>query len=109
MSDTFANDIERAAAAPIEAVVIGDMGWDGYGADERHAPGLARKGEVLTWDEARPLLDYRYDRGYGAPDCHAIYVWTSSEVLWVTQYDGSTWMSSAPRHPVPGLPEMPGG
>lgn len=107
----FARDIEEAAKGePIETVVIGDMGWGDYGVDERHGPGLARKGQILSWDEARPLLDYSYDTGYGAPDCHAIYAWTQSLVLWVTQYDGSTEINSAPRHPGGGVvPHMPGG
>ena len=74
---TFATDIEEAAEGePIEAIVIGEMGWEGYGDDDRHAPGLARKGEILRWAEARPLLDYEYDRGFGAPDCQAIRAWT---------------------------------
>jgi hypothetical protein len=106
---TFANDIEKAAGEDIEAVVIGEMGWQNYGDDERHAPGLARKGELLSWAEARGLLDYPYDTGYGAPDCQAITAWTATKVIWVTQYDGATFLRSAPRHPVPHLPEMPGG
>jgi len=112
MSDerTFADDIEvEAEGEAIEAIVIGNMGWDDYGADERHQPGLARKGEVLSWAEARPLLDYEYDRSYGAPDCHSITAWTESRVLWVTQYDGSTYLSSAVRNPTAHKPTMPGG
>ena len=79
---TFAEDIERAAggAERIEAVVIWPL-------------------RVLSWHEARPLLDYDYDDGFGAPDCHAVYVWTEDKVLWVTQYDGATTNSSAPRNP----------
>lgn len=106
---TFAEDIERALDDPPEWAVIGEMGWHGYEKDERHAPGLQRKGELLSWETARPLLDYEYSNGYGAPDCHAVWVWTSTRVAWVTQYDGSTAVDSAPRSPVAGLPDMPGG
>lgn len=107
---SFADDIDVAAGTePILSVVIGDMGWTDYGDDARHAPGLARKGEVLSWAEARPLLDYEYDDGFGAPDCHAVNAWTASRVIYVSQYDGSTMVTSVPRHPAPGPVEMPGG
>lgn len=106
---TFREDIERAADGPILSAVIGEMGWSGYGQDGRHAPALARKGEVLPWSEAAPLLDFAYDGGYGAPDCPAVYAWTDTAVLLVVQYDGSTSVESVPRHPIACLPEMPGG
>jgi hypothetical protein len=77
---SLATEIEDVAAEPIEAVVIGDMGWDDYGNDERHEAALARKGEVLTWAEGRPLLDYEYDNGYGAPDCNAVWAWSTFEM-----------------------------
>ncbi|MCA1782024.1 MAG: hypothetical protein LC679_07575 [Intrasporangiaceae bacterium] len=106
---TFAQDIEDRALLPIEAVVIGQFGWGGYDEDDRSRAADACKGEVLTWDEARPLLDYKYDDGYGSPECHAVWVWTAVEVIWVTQYDGLTCLDGAPRNPSPGVPEMPGG
>lgn len=107
---TFADDIEQATGGePIEAVVIGDMGWTVYGKDERHAPALAHKGELLTWDVARPLLDYVYDDGFGAPDCNAVYAWTATRVIYVVQYDGSTGIHWLPRNPTPTIPQMPGG
>jgi hypothetical protein len=110
VSSSFADDIERAAKGQeIEAIVIGDMGWPGYGKDERHAPGHARKGEILTWEEARPLLDYPYDTGYGAPDCHGITAWTAKRVIFVTQYDGATAIDYVPRNPTRIVPHMPGG
>ena len=108
---TFARDIEEAAGEPIESVVIGDFGWGGYGADERDefVEGDLWRGRVLPWDDARPLLDYAYHTGFGAPDCHAITAWSEHWVLWVTQYDGSTRVNRAPRNPVDHDPEMPGG
>lgn len=107
---TLAEDFEAVASAHEQSIthaVIGEMGWrDG---DERHAPGLARRGEVLTWDEARPLLDYYYNAGYGAPDCQAIYAWTAERVLFISEYDGSTCVMSVPAAPVACMPEMSGG
>lgn len=106
----FAEDLEKAAGdEPITHAVIGDMGWAEYGQDERHAAAAARRGVVLPWSEARPLLDYAYDGGYGAPDCQAVYAWTETQVIYVSQYDGSTSVYSLPRNPVDCDPEMPGG
>lgn len=111
----FAEDIEKAAGEEIQSIVIGAFGWGSweddnpYAEEDRHKPASARKGELLSWDEARPLLNYDYDDGYGAPECHAITVWTENLVLWVTQYDGSTYISSIYRNPVEHRPNMPGG
>ena len=102
-SDTanFADDIQGAAGAePIEGVVIGALGWERDGGE---AP------EVLAWEDARSTLDYEYDDGYGAPECHAIYAWTASRVVFVSTYDGSTRVTWVPRNPVAGWPDMPGG
>lgn len=107
---TFAQDIESAAnGEPIEAIVIGEKGWGEWDdeANEYVPPPYA--GRVLTWDDARPLLDYVYDRGWGAPDCHAITAYTRSYIIFVSQYDGSTHVNSIPRNPTPHMPIMPGG
>lgn len=100
---TFAADIEAAACGqPIEAVVIEARmagSWGDFGMDERHAPGASRTGEVLTWDVARPLLDYAYDTGYGSADCHDVTAWTQDRVLFVHEYDGSTHVASVRRNP----------
>jgi len=101
--------VDSANGSPIEAVIVGEMGWPDYGNDERHEPGLSRKGEILSWEEAAPLLDYEYDSGYGAPDCQAVWAWTKDSVLFIVEYDGSTYISSIPRNPEEGIPSMPGG
>lgn len=109
---TFADDLEAEATRrgePILVAVIGEMGWPDYGNDDRHERALARRGELLTWDTARPLLAYEYSDGYGAPDCNAVYAWTANWVLYVSQYDGSTRIYSIPRNPIAHLPAMPGG
>lgn len=103
----FKADIERAARAePIEGIVISaERGW---GHEPNPVP--ADKADiVLRWAEAAPLLDYEYDPGYGGEDCHAIYAWTPSRVLFVGTYDGSTWVASVPRNPAAGRPDSVGG
>lgn len=101
----FAEDIEKEAGAPIEAVVIGH---NIYFDDETRPIPTHQLDVVLTWAEARPLLDYEYEDGYGLPDCHAITAWTSERVVFVSQYDGATNVESVPRNPVAHEPITPG-
>ena len=102
--------IENAAdGEEIIGVVIGDFGWGGF--LEERCPKLIpkeKRGVVLPWDEAKELLDYEFDDGYGAPGCHAIYAWTKNKVIFVGTYDGSTWIESVPRNPVDCNPHMIG-
>jgi hypothetical protein len=105
----FKEDILEAAGEPIEAIVIGAFGWDGY---EEHVPPRVpdeKKGVVLSWDEAAPMLNYEYDTGFGTPECHAIEAYTASRVIIVSTYDGSTSLTWVWRNPTPGNPSMPGG
>ncbi len=97
--------IERAAnGEPIEAIVIAPE----YGADYREPDELRRKGQktnvLLSWEEARPMLDYPFDCGYGSPECNAVTAWTKSSVIVVGEYDGSTRIYAIPRNPVPHEP-----
>jgi hypothetical protein len=105
----FKQDIlEIAGDEPIEAIVIGEMGWSNY--NEKGKPNWKDiKGKLLPWHDAIPYLDYEYDTGFGAPDCQAINAWTASKVIFVIQYDGATMIESVPRNPIPHIPEMPGG
>lgn len=64
--------------------------------------------EPISWEEARPLLNYVPDSGYGTLDMHAIYAWTETRVLFVCQYDGSSWVSYVPRHPTKEQPYTKG-
>jgi hypothetical protein len=105
--ENYAQDIlESAGDEPIEAIVLGDGGWGDYKMGQW---GEYPKFRVLSWEEALPFLDREYFTGYGAPNCPAIYAWTPKRVIWVTQYDGSTSLSSAPRNPTECKPQMPGG
>ena len=96
---------ELADGEAVEAVVIGKPSW-GNDAPPRleHLHNV-----VLAWEQARPLLDYEFNDGFGAPQCNAIAVWTRSWVIAVSTYDGSTSPFRLPRHPVDHVPEMPGG
>ena len=100
---------EEADGEPVEAVVIGEMGWGSYGSDR--VPGYAEqpRGKVLSWDEALPWIEYDFDTGYGAPSCNAITAWTKSWVIAISQYDGATCPFRMPRNPIDHMPDMPGG
>lgn len=54
---------------------------------------------ILTWEEARPILDYEYYCGYGSRDCHSLYIWTPTRVIFIHEYDGATWPEAVPRNP----------
>ena len=93
-----------------EAVVFGEWGWGNHGAPTPPPVPVENQGSVMTWDQARPLMQsWSFEGGYGSPDCYAVRIWTNKRVLWVTQYDGSTRLGSAPRNPVGHIPNMPGG
>lgn len=65
--------------------------------------------QLYIWEEVAPSLDYEYNAGYGGVECHAITAWTESKVIFVGVYDGSSWVTSVPRHPMPHMPHTVGG
>jgi len=105
----------------VESLVFGAWGWgrepeDGGPwelADDEPLPPpvpLDKRGVPLTLVDAGPMmLAWKFRGGYGAPTCYATWIWTDRRVIWVTQYDGSTRLSSMPRHPCNSMPYMPGG
>ena len=106
----------EAEGEEILGVVIGEFGWsDGWGKqgyEEEKCPKQIpweKRGIVLPWGEARELLDYEFYNGYGAPECHAVYAWTKTKVIFVGTYDGKTWIESVPRNPTECHPHMVGG
>ena len=104
-SQSFAADLEKVALPEtIETVVIGPSGGD---ADLDCVP-EKRRGAVLTWEVARPLLDYEYYHGSGDRECNPVFAWTATRVLVIAIYDGSTWVEAIPRNPVPCEPEYVG-
>lgn len=107
---TFAENLEHAAGdEAIECIVIGAYGWNGFKDDDDVRVPESQRNVVLPWSEARPLLMYEHDTGYGAPECNAVTAWTATRVLFVVQYDGSTSVHSVPRNPEAHTPIMPGG
>jgi hypothetical protein len=99
--------LTEADGEAIEAVV---MGWGDYNSEAIPDYADCPRGKVLTWDEALPWLEYEFDSGYGAPSCQAIYAYTKTWVIAISQYDGSTAPFRIPRNPTEGvMPRMPGG
>lgn len=111
--DAYADLMDALEEGEVVAgVVFGAYGWDGYHEEEFLAQPIPadKRGVVLTLNEARPLMHgWSFYGGYGAPTAYATYIWTNKRVIWVTQYDGSTTLDSAPRNPVDCVPGMPGG
>ncbi len=65
-------------------------------------------GHLLPWADARKILDYNYDNGFGGADCHPVYAWTETKVIFVVEYDGSTGTSWVPRNPTACEPQFSG-
>jgi hypothetical protein len=86
---------------PIEGVVIGEKGWSFF-----DSPRSDYVGKLLTWEQAKPILDYNFDSDFGSPGCHAIYLWTPTRVVCIHEYDGSTSLRILPRHPIAIIPEF---
>jgi hypothetical protein len=121
---TFAAQIEEEAggADKIVSAVVGLFGWAAYHDEEPDttAYGFDREASRMpfppemrfkpqSWDVVRKYLDYNHDQGYGAPECHAVFVYTEDSVIFVSTYDGSTDLEKIPRNPSESRPEMYGG
>jgi len=104
----FLKDImEALGTEEVEAVCIGTHYTQGQ---TRTEPKFRKKyNRLVPWEEAQKILDYKYDSGYGGEDCHPLYLWTASRVLFVACYDGATWIESVPRHPEDCEPAYMGG
>lgn len=105
----FKQDIlRRAGDEPIEAIVIQPYRESNYDHPENTYSNRPNR-PVQAWQDVEAELDYEYDDGYGGEDCHAFVAWTPTRVLFLGVYDGSTWIDSVPRNPVPYAPEGIGG
>lgn len=95
----------------IEGIVFGEYGWSSYRQPKDAPVPKEIFGKLLLWDETTfsYMEGWSFYGGWGSPECYAVYVWTDQRVIWVTQYDGSTTLDSAPRNPIDILPGMPGG
>ena len=65
-------------------------------------------GKVMPWSEAKAILDYEYDNGYGGADCHPVFAWTETKIITVTEYDGATGPTWFPRNPTDVTPDFDG-
>ena len=89
---TLADDLlAEAGDEQIVWVVIGDSS---EATSANYAFGLARNSKVLPWGDAEPLLNYDHDTAYGISDCHAVYAWTATRVLFVVASEGATEIGS---------------
>lgn len=73
--------VDKSDGEPIEAAVIGNMGWDDYGLERlpTAAQDRTKWDRLLDWTEVSGLLDYEFSSGYGAPGCQSVTVWTKSK------------------------------
>ena len=101
---------EIAGDEDVKDVVIGGMGW-AYDYNSEKVPNYSKipKNVVLNWEEAKKYLNYEFDDGSGSPKCNAVYAWTKKKIIFVVQYDGSTFPCWVPRNPGICTPIMPGG
>ena len=91
----------------VEAIVFGEWGYGGYNEPDPLPVPVEMVGKLLSAEEAKPFMKgWSFYGGYGAPNTYAVFVWTNKSVIWVHEYDGSTTLRSAPRHPVDGEPYM---
>lgn len=90
-----------ADGEPIESIVLGPIGGYKYSGTNT-SPEL---GVLMTWEEAKPHLEYWYGNGFGGAECHSLYAWTATKIIYVCEYDGSTSVRSMPRHPITCQPE----
>ena len=99
---SFLADIKEALWDEIpEAVKITSLigSFSFMGEDPRDIPIKPFLNQNLSWEQAQPLLDYKYDPGYVGVDCHFLYIWTKDSVFYIHEYDGSTSVRSVPRNP----------
>jgi hypothetical protein len=92
-----------AAGESVEAACIGTHYQDGW-CDDQEPFNSAPIGVVLSWEQARPFLEYEFYSGFGGADCHPVVAWTTSKIIQISEYDGSTRAVSAPRHPIDCVP-----
>jgi hypothetical protein len=59
--------------------------------------------------EAKFLLDYEFDDGYGGTEGPYFTMWTKDRVYFPSCYDGAEWISSVPRNPAGESTEHIGG
>ena len=97
---------ETANGEEIEAIIFGESDLTFFEEDYTLHP---LRNKVISFEEAKPILDYEFNAGYGSSGCHPITAWTKSWVIFISTYDGSTCPCRLPRNPTAFAPYMPGG
>lgn len=92
-------ELEQETGETFTHFVIGEHYRDTYEDSDRR-PAYARNDEVLTREQALPVLDEDYCAGHGGADCFPFYAWSESWIVAVSEYDGATCLSRWPRHPI---------
>jgi hypothetical protein len=94
----------------VEAIVFGEWGWSGRGEPDPPPIPEEIRNIALSLEEAKPYMrGWEIYGGFGAPECYAMYAWTDSRIIWITQYDGATGLDCAPRNPADVAPYILGG
>jgi hypothetical protein len=96
-------EIETVYGESIEAIVVGKHDNASYDARPQHDENV-----ILAREVGLNKLDQEYDNGYGGADCYPMFAWTKTRIFFITEYDGATGMSWAPRHPMAVNPQFSG-
>lgn len=82
----------------VEAVVVGKFQpW--YREGNKYFPDSLTE-RPIDWEEVKEYFNYEYDDGFGGAECHPVYIYTKSYILYVSEYDGSTAVCKIPRNPI---------
>lgn len=106
------DDIELLEGETIEAVVFGNFG-DSYSVEPEDGgargevdppiPKEFRK-KILSFEEAYPHGEgWKFYSGFGTSETYNAHIWTNLRVLFVHEYDGSTYLESVPRSPTDSI------
>lgn len=99
MSNFKQDIISEVGEDIIESVYIHKFESYHLEVQKRLIPGNAQAGKNISYETALPLLDYKYDSGFGSMDCHNIIMWSKNWVYYIHEYDGSTSIQRLKRNP----------
>lgn len=93
------DSFQEAVGEPVEFVVLGESGWDGYAVDV-----------AMPWEEVpSEVLDRSFDCGFGGSASPNVCAWSESWVMFSDVYDGFETACWVPRSPMDHAPIRPGG
>ncbi len=104
MIDTLLSMFEKASETLGEPILFAVVG---QGTDKPDPQLIVDYGPV-EWDKAKEVLNYKFSNRYLGDECHPVYVWTQSYVLFTHSYDRLITIRHVPRNPKPCLPEHSG-